>query len=718
MIEFLNLLKGGIPLDFKLASSFKKILESLLSQNVLEVRKNRYILKKSFCIGKVELAREGYGFVIPLPRGKMQDWLVEKNLLKGAQKGDIVLAKAIKRQNATRTFAKVLQILESKEISILCYLEKYKLDCMAISIPNEIPYKIKASQKSLKTLPANTILKLNPRNGEILEVLGAIDDPSIDERIVLSLQNRTEDFSIQAQLEADNFQNVRLRDFKERVDCTHLPFCAIDPVGAKDHDDAICFDSENSTLFVAIADVSYYVPNESALDLEARNRGFSIYFPHKSIPMLPRVLSENLCSLSEGNLRLAMVWKIRLHKRTNAVLHSELFEAVIKVRQKLSYAMVDTLLESGQNKAIKPVVKKMLFALNTLAQKLRQKRLKLGFDFAGDESVMELDNNLELKDLKIESQTLSHQMVEECMLLANIQSAKLQSAKTTQNDMQLKLGIYRTHGEPRAESIQDLFTELRLLGVWNLKTIPKDSKALHRAIAMIQTALKGTHLAQEVDKLIIRAMQQATYSSHNIGHFGLGFQEYSHFTSPIRRYSDLILHRILKAKIKLNTTQDSLESLPQICEILSQKEREVAKIEMDFKDRKFARFLFKRIGQAYMGVIINEKSPQLVMLTTPPLQGARVVCLKGVGVKYQKVRIQIIDVNLATAKVYGRIVESFNERFGVQSEAISKYIFASTHLRVKRQRESARLEARKMAKSIAKTKKKKSYIPRHKRKGR
>ena len=363
MIEFLNLLKGGIPLDFKLASSFKKILESLLSQNVLEVRKNRYILKKSFCIGKVELAREGYGFVIPLPRGKMQDWLVEKNLLKGAQKGDIVLAKAIKRQNATRTFAKVLQILESKEISILCYLEKYKLDCMAISIPNEIPYKIKASQKSLKTLPANTILKLNPRNGEILEVLGAIDDPSIDERIVLSLQNRTEDFSIQAQLEADNFQNVRLRDFKERVDCTHLPFCAIDPVGAKDHDDAICFDSENSTLFVAIADVSYYVPNESALDLEARNRGFSIYFPHKSIPMLPRVLSENLCSLSEGNLRLAMVWKIRLHKRTNAVLHSELFEAVIKVRQKLSYAMVDTLLESGQNKAIKPVVKKMLFAL-------------------------------------------------------------------------------------------------------------------------------------------------------------------------------------------------------------------------------------------------------------------------------------------------------------------------------------------------------------------
>ena len=259
MIEFLNLLKGGIPLDFKLASSFSKILESLQYQNVLEIRKNRYVLKKSFRIGKIELAREGYGFVIPLPRGKAQDWLVEKNLLKGAQKGDIVLAKMIKRQNSTRIFAKVLQILESKETSVLCYLEKYKLDCMAISIPNEIPYKIKASQKSLKTLPANTILKLNPRSGEILEILGAVDDPKMDERIVLSLQNRTEDFSIQAQLEADSFKDVRLRDFKERVDCTHLPFCAIDPVEAKDHDDAINFDSENSTLIVAIADVRYYV---------------------------------------------------------------------------------------------------------------------------------------------------------------------------------------------------------------------------------------------------------------------------------------------------------------------------------------------------------------------------------------------------------------------------------------------------------------------------
>ncbi|MBX7491459.1 RNB domain-containing ribonuclease [Helicobacter turcicus] len=721
MLEFLNLLKNGIPLDFKLAESFLQFLESLRSLNVLDVRKGCYVLKKQFCIGKIDIAKEGYGFVIPLPKERaVRDWLVEKKLLKGAQKDDIVLAKMLNKKHNVRIYAKVIQILETKESSVLCYLEKYKLDCMAISIPNEIPYKIKASQKSLKTLPTNTILKINPKNGEILEILGALSDSKMDENITLSLYNRQESFSLQAQLQANSFKAVRLKDFKERVDCTHLPFCVIDPMGAKDHDDAIFYDSENSMLYVAIADVSYYVSKDSALDIEAKARGFSVYFPHKSIPMLPRILSENLCALSEGDLRLAMVWKIRLHKRTKAVLNSELFEAVVKVRQKLTYEDVDALLDSKDSKAVKASIKPMLFALNALTQKLRQKRLKSGFDFLGDDSVMELDKNLELKDTKMKSQTQSHQLVEECMLLANIQSALLQSKQSTQGDEQLKLGIYRVHNAPKQENIEDLFAEFRLLGIYKKNKIPKNIREFHNAILEIQALTQHSNMAVEVDKLIIRSMQQAFYASHNIGHFGLGFEAYSHFTSPIRRYSDLLLHRILKAKIQLN--QESLESLPQICEDLSQKEREVAKIEMDFKDRKFARYLNKKIGQAYLGVIINDKSPELIALTTPPLQGARVVCLKGTGVKYQKVRVQIIDVNLATAKVYGRILECFNERFGIQNEQISKYLFIKTHQKAQNVRKRAKLNAKKMDKNIKRSTKATNlksvnYKPRHKRKG-
>lgn len=720
MLEFLNLLKNGIPLDFKLAESFLKILESLRAFDVLEVRKNHYVLKRRFCIGRVELTKDGYGFVIPLPKINGRDWLVEKKLLKGAQKGDIVLAKMLNKRHNGRIYAKVFQILETKEGSVLCYLEKYKLDCVAISIPNEIPYKIKATQKSLKTLPPNTILKLNPKNGEILEILGTLNDPKIDENLSLSLYNRQEYFSLQAEIEADSFKPVCIKDFKERVDCTHLPFCTIDPVGAKDHDDAIYYDVENSTLYVAIADVSYYVKQDSALDLEARTRGFSVYFPNKSIPMLPRILSENLCSLSEGNLRLAMVWKIRLHKRTKAVLNSELFEAVVKVHQKLTYEDVDMFLNSKTSRVIKANIKPMLFTLNDLAQKLHQKRLKNGFDFLSDESVMELDKNLELKDLKLKSQTQSHQLVEECMLLANIQSALLQSKQNTQGDEQLKLGIYRVHNAPKLESIQNLFTEFRLLGIYQKNKIPKNIKDFHKAILEIQMLVEHTNIAAEVDKLIIRSMQQAAYASHNVGHFGLGFESYSHFTSPIRRYSDLLLHRILKAKIQLN--QKSLESLPQVCEDLSQKEREVAKIELDFKDRKFARYLSKKIGQAYLGVIINDKSPELVSLITSPLQGTRVICLNGAGVKYQKVRVQIIDVNLATAKVYGRILECFNEGFGIQSEQISKYLFTKSLQKAQGVRERAKLNAKKIGKNLKKYKESHSknakHKSHHKRKGR
>ena len=465
-----------------------------------------------------------------------------------------------------------------------------------------------------------------------------------------------------------------------------------DPLGAKDHDDAIYFDAESSILYVAIADVSYYVKEESPLDLEAKNRGFSIYFPHKSIPMLPRALSENLCSLNEGKLRLAMVWKIRLHKRTKAVLNSELFEAVIKVRQKLTYEEVDALIKNGTNKQVLPSLRTPILHLHTLAQKLRAKRLKFGFDFLGDEKSMELDKNLELKNIKIESQTFSHQLVEECMLLANIQSAKLQIQKTTANDDNLKLGIYRVHSKPKPDGIQELFAELKLLGIWE-KVIP--FRDFHQAILNVQRAAKLANMESEMDKLIIKSMPQASYASHNIGHFGLGFEVYSHFTSPIRRYSDLLLHRILKAKIQLNEDSTHKESLPTLCEDLSQKEREVAKIEMEFKDRKFARFLSQRIGQAFIGFVSNDSTPEIVSLVTPPLQGARVLCLKGKGVKYQKVRIQIIEVNIATAKIYGRIVESYNESFGIASEQISTYLFAKSSQKERQKQQKAKEKAQK-----------------------
>lgn len=153
-----------------------------------------------------------------------KDWLVEKNHTQRAQKGDIVLAKVITKAKQGKIKAKILQVLQHRVQNVVCYLEKYKLDCIAISIPNEVAYKIKASQKSLKALPSQTILKLNPQNGEVLEILGTLDDPKIDEIIALNLYNKRETFSLQAELQAQSFKEVQISHFKERENLTHLPF--------------------------------------------------------------------------------------------------------------------------------------------------------------------------------------------------------------------------------------------------------------------------------------------------------------------------------------------------------------------------------------------------------------------------------------------------------------------------------------------------------------
>lgn len=716
MTEFVRLIEVGIPLNLEIAPEFKKIISLLQQYGAIEKKQARYFLGKKFQIGRFEPTKKGYGFVCSLFNSHQKDWLIEKNHTQRAQKGDIVLAKNITKARLGKTKAKILQVLQHRTQNVVCYLEKYKLDCIAISIPNEVAYKIKASQKSLKALPSQTILKLNPQNGEVLEILGTLDDPKIDEIIALNLYNKREAFSLQAELQAQSFKEVQISHFKERENLTHLPFCAIDPVGAKDHDDAIFYDQDNAMLYVGIADVSHYVTPNSPLDGEAKSRGFSIYFPHKSIPMLPRTLSENLCSLKEGKNRLAMVWKIRLHKRTKAALNSELFAAIIKVKQKLNYEEVDAFFETQKSTTIKKPLQTMLLSLKELTQKLRKNRLKYGFDFTGDGVELELDKNLELRALSFESQTLSHQLIEECMLLANVESAKLLEQKNAQNDNHLKLGIYRIHPQPKIEKLNELFGELRLLGIWRDKAIPKTKMALHKAILEIQSIAKRAKIQREVDKLIVKSMQQASYASHNVGHFGLGFEAYSHFTSPIRRYSDLILHRILKDKVALNENKQYKDSLPILCDQLSLQEREVAQIELDFQDRKFARYLSKHLGQIYNGIIVSEKSPLIVALSDFPLMGARVITLNGQGVKYQKARIQILEVNLATAKVYGRMVKIFAEGFGGENLRISEYISQKRQKQAIKNKELARREALRIAKKNKQRKQNK--IPRKRKKNR
>ncbi|MCH5322969.1 MAG: VacB/RNase II family 3'-5' exoribonuclease [Helicobacter sp.] len=704
MSEFFNHLKKGIALDFNFTSSENAILKKLKHHQALKVQNNHYYLKEDYCIGRFSSTRKSCGFIESLVHNFSKDWLVERHFIKATQNGDIVLAKRVSNHIKRKVRAKILEILQICDDFVLAYLEKYDQNCLAISLPNEIPYKIKASQKSLKTLPQGTLFKLNPQSGEILEILGTLQEPQIDEKIALNLFGRQEDFSLESEAYLKTLpKKVLIKDFKERTNLTHLPFCAIDPVDAKDYDDAIFYDEENSTLYVAIADVSHYVLPDSPLDKDAKKRGFSVYFPHKSIPMLPKVLSENLCSLKEGEVRLAMVWKMRLHKRTKVVLNAQLFEALIKVAKGLSYEKLDEILEKKPLKTPKKSIQLMLQDCFNLTQKLRKNRLKQGFDFLNEEQKIKLDSYLELKSIQTQTQSPSHSLVEECMLLANIQSALLLQRKTTPIDKNIKAGIYRSHPKPKSKDLENLFGELRLLGLWDKKAYPKSLEELHTAILKIQKLAQKSNIRNEVDKLIIKSMQQAFYSSYNIGHFGLGFKAYSHFTSPIRRYADLILHRILKAKITMQEDFIFKNSMIQVCEQISRQEREVAKIELDFKDRKFTRYLSRHIGQTYEAVVISSYQPLLVSLCEAPLMGARVVILKGAGIKYQKVIVQIIETNLATAKIYGRIVKAYSDE-----QISSKLFYNNQYLKPPRARKIKQENTPNIPKKSQKTSKKSS----------
>ncbi|CAM2885328.1 RNB domain-containing ribonuclease [Helicobacter burdigaliensis] len=660
MIELINLLLDGIKQDCKLADTLKKDLDFLLKEEAILVENGFYRLAPRFAIARIcGIKKNKKAFAKLIPPFSPKTLFMPEGCVNNAKNGDIALIKTLRK---TEGLCRVICILRKEKKGVLCTLEQYGLEFLGIGLQNEITYKLKASNKSLRTLPKDVVLKIDPDNGEIIEVIGRLQDANIDEVISLASFGKSEKFSFNAELEAKKFgDRLLLKNHKERANLTQLPFCVIDPKNAKDHDDAIFYDAQNSTLYVAIADVSYYVTPNSYLDQEAQKRGFSIYFPHKSIPMLPRNLSENLCSLKENYLRLAMVWKMRFHKRTKAVLEAEVFEAIIKVKQKLTYEDVDSFFEQKMSKLIKPTIQKMLESLKEVIIKLREKRLKVGYDFLNDEHRLLLNSHQKISGILQEKQTLSHNLIEECMLLANIQSAIFLSKKNTQGDKGLKLGIYRVHPKPRSASIKDLFLELQLLGLVKEAKYPKNLEELHKSIQEVQKKAKRLKMREQVDKLIIRSMQQAFYASYNIGHFGLGFAEYSHFTSPIRRYSDLILHRLIKDKIQIKKGNETIPSPFLLCEELNRLEQEASKVELDFKDRKLARYLSEHIGATYEGIITNENTPQLITLTTYPLIGARVTCIKGTGVKYQKARVEILEVNIATAKVYGRIVELISE---------------------------------------------------------
>ncbi|NCB54965.1 MAG: RNB domain-containing ribonuclease [Epsilonproteobacteria bacterium] len=647
MRDFLLSLSRGVARN-DVPSAFLPHFQALLQLRALVQKNDLYMLESSFKVGKLDVAFNGTGFLSSLEPTSAKDILIESSSLHGAMRGDLVVVKRVANKRSSRPKAVVVYIAQRAFSKSIVYTKMSKGKVVGANVKNEALFEITASQKSLKQLPLGTVLKIDNTSNTIEEVLGVLDDPSVDEKISLALFDKKEFFSPEAEAEAKSHGDfVDKSYYAHRVDLTHLPFCTIDPVDAKDFDDAIYFDVQNHVLYVAIADVSEYVHAMGYIDKEALVRGFSIYFPHKAIPMLPRALSENICSLKPNVDRLAYTFKITLDPLTCEPIEEALFESVIHSQKRYTYETIDLFLKgdlSDADATDQPILA-YLFELNALTKKLRTIRLEKSFSFRASEIRMRVDENQNLISTSIEEETPSHGLIEDCMLLANKAAAK-----------KLGFGIFRTHESPSYERMEALLSDLALIGI-NVKL----RSDLPQMIREIQQKADTLNLRDEVDKLIIKSQKKAIYEPENKGHFGLGFDMYTHFTSPIRRYSDLTLHRLLKAKTSHDDKKLAflLKDIAPLCEQISLLERESDKVAWDYMDRKFARYMALHVGENFKAIVVETEQNAIAKLDDT-IKGARIFLLDDDVHLLQRVEIKIVESNIATARIYARVTRSFD----------------------------------------------------------
>ncbi|MFW3341760.1 RNB domain-containing ribonuclease [Aliarcobacter butzleri] len=545
---------------------------------------------------------------------------IELDELNGAFDGDLVIAKRVFNPKS-KIKAKIIKIISSKKAEILVYVKDRAF--------YTVKENIRIENKRALTFNENDVLVVDNKSFEVIKNIGNISDSKVDEFISLYLYKEL------YRLEKLDFEiDAKMDDKNQRVDLRELPFCTIDPNSAKDHDDAIYFDKDENILYVAIADVSYFVKEGSDLDKLAFKKSTSIYLPSRVLPMLPPILSEEICSLKEGLDRYSFVFKLHLDLEKLSVKKAELFEAVINSHKNFSYGRIDRVIEGHLDlySKLDKEIFDYLIPLYEITKKFRKKRLEKGYDFRTTENRLKLRNS-ELESIEVETSTASHQLIEECMLLANIEASKKVS----------NIAIFRVHEEPSFKAISKLVDDVNILGV-NVKL----QKDVHETITHIQKSAKTSMLSAEVDELIIQSQTQAKYSSKNLGHFGLGFSSYSHFTSPIRRYSDLVLHRILK-------TKQTPKNIDEICEHISLNERKVDQLVWDFEDRKYARWANKHIGEELKVKVVDIEKAKAVCYEK--IIGMKVVLENYKGQKlFSKMRVKIKSADLVTKVIVATIV--------------------------------------------------------------
>lgn len=590
----------------------RSVLEELLAEGKIEVStKGKYSKAEGqFMTGTFTAHPRGFGFV--RVEGEDADIFIPESQVNGAFHTDTVQVALLPGENhGKRKEGMVTKIITRGMSQIVCTYEKNKNFGFAVPdnpkfgkdifIPLE---RSKGAVSGHKVIVEITDFggKGKKPEGKIVEILGHINDPGTDILSIVKAYDIPMEFSEKIMNQAQNVANeVSAADMADRMDIRDWQTVTIDGEDAKDLDDAITLTKEEDLyiLGVHIADVSNYVQERSALDVEAQERGTSVYLVDRVIPMLPHKLSNGICSLNAGENRLALSCIMTIDGKGMVVDH-KIAETVINVDRRMSYTSVKKILEDhdeAERKEYEELIP-MFNRMQELAAILRKKRMKRGsIDFDFPETKIILDEAGKPVDIKPYERNVATKIIEDFMLIAN---------ETVAQDYfwQEMPFVYRTHDNPDAEKIQKLGTFINNFG-YSIK-IGQDE--IHpKELQKLLQKIEGTPEEALISRLTLRSMKQAKYTTVGTGHFGLATSYYCHFTSPIRRYPDLQIHRIIKDNLRGRMNAKKIEHyeriLPEVAKHSSEMERRADEAERETEKLKKVEYMESRIGQEFSGVI-------------------------------------------------------------------------------------------------------------------
>ncbi len=594
--------------------ALRRRLRAMERDGQLLFTRNGYGLpnKMDLIHGRVIGHPEGFGFLVPDEGG--DDLFLSSREMQLVLHGDRALAHVRGIDRRGRREGAIVEVLErrSQEITGRFFIEggvafvvpDNKRITLDILIPPDQQNGAQPGQIVVAQIIEPPTRKRQPI-GRILEVLGEHMAPGMEIDIAIRSYGLPNEWPTAVDEEAKQFTEQVPEEAKQgREDIRHLPLVTIDGEDARDFDDAVYCEPQGKgwRLLVAIADVSAYVKPDSALDAEARERGNSVYFPERVIPMLPEVLSNGLCSINPEIDRLCMVCEMDIAPSGNMKKY-RFFEGVMRSHARLTYTKVAAMLVDGdaalrqQYTALMPHLEN-LHALYKSLHASRVQRGAIDFDTTETRIVFGVDRKIERIIPVVRND--AHRLIEECMLMANVASADyLLSNKIP--------ALYRVHEGPTAEKLEDLKQFLGELGL----SLGGGDSPTPKHYAKLLDSIAERHDKHLIQTVLLRSLKQAVYTPHNLGHFGLAFDAYAHFTSPIRRYPDLLVHRAIKHLIhglKVEKFRYGMQDMEALGDQCSMTERRADEATRDAVDWLKCEHMLDKVGQEFDGVIASVTS--------------------------------------------------------------------------------------------------------------